>query len=283
MEKRFNKFKELRICSRKHRREKFDSLMRQLRRLPDLDSREFAILIRSNAEMGRNKDAMDMFNKAVKKDVISTELYNTAMSAQRNTKNWRKALSIFKSIPEKHLSRDVVSYNTIITVLTRSGQWASALRLAYHLIDHTKDMKRRGGAGTTDETAGMDDDDDTVGAADQQQNRLFSTSPLPRALAGVIGSNQDADAEILADGVTFNAAIYAAKVGRRGDIAVELLHGMGEASVHPDTVSFSSAISAIRGKKAWATALSLLSQMKELNVPRNAFTYNAIIKTAAAG
>jgi len=253
---RFDAFRALRLSSKRGHSEKFERQLQRLRGLPNLSPRECSILVRAAAEMNRPKLAIEIFHQAINAGAASTELFNSAISSQRFSASWKIGINLFMQMPQRNVKRDVVTYNTLISVLARSHKWRLALEVTRELVDRRKGVSSLSSSQSGDDGA---------------------RSPLRGLVAEIRGSDPD----IQADDVTFNAGIYAARVGRKSDKAIELLSEMQDVGMQPDTVSFSSVISALRGPNAWSTALLLLEDMKRLGVGRNTITYNAIIKTAA--
>ncbi|GAB5366123.1 hypothetical protein AAMO2058_001117600 [Amorphochlora amoebiformis] len=303
---RFDAFKTLRSAAKTGGIDTYTRMLPRLRKLPDLTPRESALLVRAATDMNRWEEAMNIFDEAVRNGRTCTELFNTAISAQKLNLNWPLALSIFNRIPRHNLTRDTITYNTLTTVLSRSGQWVAAIRLVNTLINN---IKHRGKI--SDSPRGKREilpDSITINAgiyaakigkngplAVKLLNDMPSWGISPNTvsysttISALRGPNAWLTAlELLEDMkrsrvsrnvITYNSVMKTAAMAGKWEISLDLINEIKKEGLKPDSISFNTAIDACSEFGRVDVALKLMEGMKEYSVRPTTITYNTAIST----
>jgi len=228
-----------------------------------------------------------------------------AIARHASDGQWRKALQLLRTLPDRGVTVNVIHYNAVIKACSRSGQWKLAIALLREMTGSIKDSPT---AAPAADAWSFSTAISALSAAPQEvgwQTCLELLEQMPEAstaahnaalrLAGRDGTADGARRtlqmlrKMAANGpppdlLSFNLVINAFKARGEWKPALELLAELEiHASLRPDVVSYSSAIAAIAPTGNWREACRLLDRMRAANVPPNEFSYGAAISACDAG
>jgi pentatricopeptide repeat domain-containing protein 1 len=228
-----------------------------------------------------------------------------AIARHASNGQWRKALQLLRTLPDRGVTVNVIHYNAVIKACSRGGQWKLAIALLREMTGSVKDSQT---AAPAADAWSFSTAISALSAAPQEvgwQTCLELLDQMPEAstaahnaalrLAGRDGTADGARRTLQMlrtmsakgpppDLLSFNLVLDAFKARGEWKPALELLAELEKhASLRPDVVSYSSAIAAIAPTGEWREACRLLDRMRAANVPPNEFSYGAAISACDAG
>ena len=186
-----------------------------------------------------------------------------AILACEKSRQWKKALLLFRQMCHADVTRDVISYNAIISACGKEGWWGEALSLLGQMREALIEMDV-----TTYSTV--------ISACDKIRQWEEALSLL----------EQMRDAGIKPNLVAYNAAILACEKSRQCGSGAERSRYSRRCRAgtfgRRSSPTYSAVISACRKSGQWEKALYWFRKILERGIPLDVITYTSVIQACSS-
>uniref|UniRef100_A0A7S1IQ40 Pentatricopeptide repeat-containing protein-mitochondrial domain-containing protein n=1 Tax=Eutreptiella gymnastica TaxID=73025 RepID=A0A7S1IQ40_9EUGL len=190
----------------------------------------------------------------------SVVTYNTMISVYHRTGEWQKARAMYKHMVQKGLEPDQTTFNSLICAFGRGGQFS-------HAIHTFHEMQQAGFTPNVVTFSAL------INVCDKTENWEAALKVLERMMELGLRPNV----------ITYTTLITSSGRAGQSQYAERVFNDMKLAGVKPNVVTYSAMISICGKQRQWKRALELLQEMPDNNVAPNVYVYSAAIIACTRG